>query len=250
MEAIGQPMSTTTLPVAFAQADLRSNAGWKTRLEAAERLARTGAIPANQLLGLYTESEASASGGIWERVDAVARLDAALTAGDKDAIATALTSAWSQMTEMELEVPFAGIFADRIGKANLQGAAGTLAFRVGLLSGDFEKAALARSPANTEEAFLIGVATGRTDGLTPDDQMGVAAKSAFVTGAPLREDYRRLIADERLGEGILKAIDDITEGARGDLRDVTGGLRFLREVGLEETARRAALELLLLERRG
>ncbi len=63
MEAIGQPMSTATLPVAFAQADLRSNAGWKTRLDAAERLTRTGAIPANQLLGLYTENESSASGG-------------------------------------------------------------------------------------------------------------------------------------------------------------------------------------------
>lgn len=250
MEAIGQPMSTATLPVAFAQADLRSNAGWKTRLEAAERLARTGAIPANQLLGLYTENEPSASGGIWARVAAMERLDAALTAGKPDAIETALTAAWPEMVGAELEVPFAAIFADRLAKAGLPGEAGTLAFRIGLLSESYEKVAQSHRTATGEDAFLVGVATGRTDGLTPDDQMGVAVKSAFVTGAPLREDYLRFIKDKRLGEGILNAIDDITEGARGDLRDVTGGLRFLREIGLEETARRAALELLLLERRG
>ena len=250
MEAIGQPMSTATLPVAFAQADLRSNAGWKTRLEAAERLTRTGAIGANRLLGLYTENEPSASGGIWARVDAVQRLDAALATGTPEAIAAALLRAWPEMVGAELEVPFAAIFADRLAKADLTGEAGTLAFRIGLLSESYEKVAQTRRATTGQDAFLVGVATGRTDGLSPDDQMGVAVKSAFVTGAPLREDYARLIADKRLGEGILKAIDDITEGPRGDLRDVTAGLRFLREVGLEATARRAALELLLLERRG
>jgi hypothetical protein len=250
MEAIGQPMPTSTLPVAFAQADLRSNAGWKTRLEAAERLTRTGAIPANQLLGLYTENEASASGGIWDRVDAIQTLDAAMTARKADRIAAALSAAWPQMTDAELEVPFAEMFADRLAEAKLQGAAGTLAFRIGLLSEGYEKVALSHRAETAEEAFLVGVATGKTDGLTPGDQMGVAVKSAFLADAPLREDYRPFMQDKRLGEGILKAIDDITEGARGDLRDVTGGLRFLREAGLEENARRAALELLLLERRG
>lgn len=250
MEAIGQPMSTATLPVAFAQADLRSNAGWKARLEAAERLARTGAIPANQLLGLYTESAPSASGGLWDRVAAVQDLDTALDAGRPAAVATALETAWPQMTEAELEVPFAAAFAGRLQQAGLTGSAATLAFRIGLLSDDYEKIARARKPATGEEAFLIGVASGATDGLTPEDQMGMAIKAAFLPRTVLRDDYATFLLQNRFGEGILKAIDDITEGARGDLRDVTGGLRFLREAGLESTARRAALELLLLERRG
>lgn len=250
MEAIGQPMSTATLPVAFAQADLRSNAGWKTRLDAAERLARTGAIQTNQLFGLYTESGPSASGGVWERVSAVQDLDAALTGGDPAKIATALSAAWFEMTAVELEVPFASFFADRLTKAGLTGPAGTIAFRAALLSDGYEKAARAHIPATGEEAFLAGIATGRLDGVTPGDQMGVAIKAAFLPATPLSEDYVALKSGDRLGEGMLKAIDDITEGARGDLRDVTGGLRFLREVGLETVARRAALELLLLERRG
>lgn len=250
MEAIGQPMSTSTLPVAFAQADLRSNAGWKTRLEAAERLARTGAIQANQLFGLYTENAPSASGGIWARVSAVQDLDAALNSGDPAKIATALSAAWFEMTAVELEVPFASFFADRLAKAGLTGPAGTIAFRAALLSDGYEKAARTHVPATGEEAFLAGIALGKPAGLTPGDQMGVAIKSAFQPDAALGEGYVRLKSDDRLGEGILKAIDDITEGARGDLRDVTGGLRFLREIGLETVARRAALELLLLERRG
>lgn len=250
MEAIGQPMSTSTLPVAFAQADLRSNAGWKTRLDAAERLARTGAIQANQLYGLYTENAPSASGGVWARVAAVQDLDAALTDGNAAKIATALSAAWFEMTAVELEVPFATIFADRLSKAGLTGPAGTIAFHVALLSDGYEKAARAHAPATGEEAFLVGIATGNPEGVTPGDQMGVAIKAAFVPEAALLDDYVQLQANDKLGEGILKAIDDITEGARGDLRDVTGGLLFLREVGLETVARRAALELLLLERRG
>ena len=60
-EAIGQAIPTTSLAVAFAQADLRANIGWKARIEAGERLARTGAVSDNQLVGLYTERRAAAS---------------------------------------------------------------------------------------------------------------------------------------------------------------------------------------------
>ncbi|AMY70029.1 hypothetical protein [Frigidibacter mobilis] len=91
MEAVGQPMPTTTLPLAFAQSDLRSNSGWKTRIEAGERLARTGAIGPNLLLGLYTERGPAASGGVWDRVAAVQALEAALAASDMDAVARALS---------------------------------------------------------------------------------------------------------------------------------------------------------------
>ncbi|MEM6895969.1 MAG: hypothetical protein AAF576_01225, partial [Pseudomonadota bacterium] len=45
-EAIGYPLSTASLPRVFAQADLRPEMGWKAQLEAAERLALTGAAPA------------------------------------------------------------------------------------------------------------------------------------------------------------------------------------------------------------
>ena len=49
---------------------------------------------------------------------------------------------------------------------------------------------------------------------------------------------------------IIVAIDNIGRGVQGDLRGVTEGLSLLRLVGLESVARRTALELMILERRG
>ena len=94
-EAIGSPLSTRGLPLAFAHADLRPQNGWKTRIEAAERLYRAGAISEDRLLSLYGEREPAASGGVWERVAAVQAWQAA-PEGDRskaaDAAAQALAS--------------------------------------------------------------------------------------------------------------------------------------------------------------
>ena len=250
MEAIGQPLQTSTLPLAFAQADLRSNAGWKTRLEAAERLARTGAIEPNLLLGLYTERQAAASGGVWERVRAIQALDAAIGARDRTATALALSTAWRQMTDVELEVPFAALYGRALSDLALDGEAGALAFRIGLLSDGFEAVARARKPADGDEAFLVGLAEGDATGTVPPDQMGAAIQAAFIAAPSPAPEFKALEDEHRTGEALLRAIDQITDGARGDLRAVTEGLVFLRHVGLETTARRAALELVLLERRG
>lgn len=250
MEAIGQPLQTTTLPVAFAQSDLRSNTGWKNRLEAGERLARHGAIEPNRLLGLYSERKAAASGGVWERVRAIQALDTALQDGDKGAAAQALPGIWKQMQTVELEVPFAALYGEALAGMNLSGEAGALAFRIGLLSDAYETVARAYHPNDPADRFLIGLATGRVVGLEAPDQMGVAIQKAFTPGTRPTADFDTLLAEKRLGEALLLAIDHVTEGARGDLRDVTEGLRLLRHVGLESAARRAAIELLLLERRG
>ncbi|MCW3780008.1 hypothetical protein [Defluviimonas salinarum] len=250
MEAIGQPLATTTLPVAFAQADLRSNAGWKTRLEAGERLARTGAIEPNRLLGLYTERKAAASGGVWERVDLIQALDTAISAHDAARIAKILPEAWEQMSAIELEVPFAALYGRALSGARLEGEAGMLAFRVGLLSEDSERIAATRAPTDDTEAFLIGLAIGRTADARPPDQMGAAVQAAFGPGKAPAAKYATLLDENRAGEALLAAVDDITEGARGELRDVTEGLVLLRHLGHERVARRAALELMLLERRG
>lgn len=250
MEAIGQAIPTATLPVAFAQADLRSNAGWKTRLEAGERLARTSAIEANRLLGLYTERKPAASGGIWERVSAVQKLDEAVQSGDTAATAAILPKVWSLMAEAELEVAFAALYGKTLAAMDLGGSADTLALRIGLMSGDFAAIAGTHRPRGAEEEFLIAIAGGQGTEAAPPDQMGAAVEAAFASEGPVSAEFATMLADRRIGEVILHAIDQITDGARGDLRDVTEGLRLLRHAGLETTARRAALELVLLERRG
>lgn len=70
-EAIGEPLSTRGLPLAFAHGDLRHHNGWKTRIEAGERLYRVGAISGQTMLDLYVERAPAASGGVWDRTRAV-----------------------------------------------------------------------------------------------------------------------------------------------------------------------------------
>lgn len=81
-EAVGQPLPTLPLPVAFAQSDLRLNSGFKARLEAAERLARTGALAPAALRAIYGEQRPAASGGVWERAGVMRTMEAALASGD------------------------------------------------------------------------------------------------------------------------------------------------------------------------
>jgi hypothetical protein len=249
LEAIGEPMPTATLPLAFAHSDLRPQAGWKARVEAGERLARAGAISANQLLGLYTEQEPAASGGVWDRVDAIRALDVAVSARDAQAVAATLPPAWDRMAEVELEVDLAAMYSDALSGIPLDGRAASIAFRLGLLSDDFEDAVVARAPSGAEEAFLAGIARGDMSGIEAAGQLATAIRNAFVPGASPGPVLESLLDGGRTGEALLRAIDDVTDGARGDLRDVTQGLALLRAAGLETTARRAALELMLLERK-
>lgn len=250
MEAIGEPLPTNTLPVAFAQADLRSNIGWKAQIEAAERLARTGAIPPNQLIGIYTAGKPSASGDPWDRVAAVQKFDAAMRAHDQAAITRTLLTAWEDITAVGLDVPFAALYAKPLAALHLTGKPAALAFRIGLLSPDAESIAGTRIAADPTEAFLIGLARGHVDGLTPPDAMGAAIVAGFAPGASAGDDLDALIAGHRLGEAILRAITRISDGAAGDLRGVTEGLAALRKAGLESAARQTALQLMLMSKAG
>lgn len=248
-DSIGESLPTTTLPVAFAHAELNDRAGWKAQIEAAERLARAGAVVPNVLLGIYTERLPAASGGVWDRVEAFQRFDTALTAGDPGAVARTLPEAWARMAEAELEVPFATLFAERLMRLPLTAEAGALAFRIALLSPAYERAAVAHQPDGLVDRFLVGLAKGQLQDLTPPDSMARAIAPAFLRPAPPPE-AETLRAEGRLGETILLAMERIGNGLHGDLRGVTEGLSILRDLGLEDAARRTALELLLLERRG
>ena len=248
-EAIGEPLSTATLPIAFAHAELRPQAGWKSQVEAAERLARAGAISPNLLLGLYTERKPAASGGVWDRVAAFQRFDTALGANERAAILQSLPDVWARMTEAELEVPFADLYGKRLSDLPLDGEAGRIAFTIGLLSPDFESFAAKRTPTTPQEAFLLGIAKGDVTDLTPPDTLSRAIAPAFIGHEPA-DDLLRLSEEGRVGEAILTAVEKIERGVQGDLDGVTDGLAMLRKLGLERAARRAALELLLLERRG
>ena len=247
--AIGEPLPTEGLPIAFSYAELSPRAGWKAQVEAAERLTRAGTIPPNVILGLYTEREPAASGGVWDRVRAFQDFEAALSAGDAGRVTATLPEVWARMQEAELEVPFATLFGKALQDIPLEGEPAAIAFRVGLLSPYAEMVAKRHKPAAPEDVFLAALAVGDAKGVLPPDSLGRAISTAFVAPAPSAE-AQALLDGKRKGEAIIVAIDNIGRGVQGDLRGVTEGLSLLRLVGLENVARRTALELMILERRG
>lgn len=251
-EAIGEPLPTATLPLAFAHADLSERAGWKAQVEAAERLARAGAISPNLLLGLFTQREPAASGGVWDRVDAFQRFDAALQAGDLTAVEQRLPLAYARMADAELEVPFAALFAEKLAQMALTGDSARIAYDLGLLSPDFARLSKSRhAPGDLRGAFLAGLAQGSVKGLMPPDSMARAIQPAFDGSEPvLSDDAKLLLNQSRIGEALLLAMARIEVGLHGELAKLAEGLALLRKLGLEDTARRTALELMLLERRG
>ena len=244
-EAIGERMNTRTLPLAFAHADLRNSVGWKSQIEAAERLARNNALSSNVLYAFYTSRRASASGGVWERVKAVQAFDSAIRSENAADIARTLPAAWQAAQDARVETAFATEYSMRLAATPLTGAAAEIGFRVALLSRSYETAAQSENPP---DAFLAAIARGEAPQNSGSDPVRRAIAAAFDAAEP-PELLTRMADEDRLGEALLRTIAMINVGMDGDTQALTDALAFLRAAGLEDVARRASFEALILERR-
>lgn len=251
-DAIGEALPTAQLPLPFAVVELSGDSGWRAQLQAAERLARAGAINGNQLLGAYTQQIRAASGGIWDRVEALQRFETALTTGDPTAVSASLEAVWPQMRSAGLLVPFSNLFAARLQGLPLGQRSRTLAGYAALLSDGYETAAATLSGSDDPRlAYLAAIATGNAP---PADAAGVAHASALRaawTDTPTAPaDLAAMPAQNRLGEALLITIRRFATGADGNTQALTESLETLRAFGLEDTARRAALQLAILDMEG
>ncbi|PTX54273.1 hypothetical protein C8N43_3086 [Litoreibacter ponti] len=246
-EAIGEPLNPASLPNAFSFTQLSDTVGWKARISAAERLARSGAISPARLLAIYSERKPAASGGVWDRAAAVQGLEAALAGADTAAIAARLRDAVRAMRRAGLEPALASLFGEALIGLQLPGAAGQDATRLMLLSPVYEQAAQSGLP---EEFDLHGaVATGDAQALGAalrDDQGATRAAiaAAFTTPGPADED-RALIEAGNLGLASLHAIKRLEDGADADPKALSDGLRTLLHLGFNDAARRLALFVLI-----
>lgn len=238
-EAIGAPLSTNLLPRAFSNSDLSGDNGWKIQLAAAERLAETGAIGENQLLGIYTLNPPAASGGIWERVKTLQDLDRSLEIGDPDEIADHLDAAWEAFAKSPLKQTFANLFAERLLAAPLTGADRIFAARIAMLSGFYEQAS---QNLAGQDVFLQSIARGAFDNAAPQTEIDRAIRDAFQSPR-IPSVIDTLVTQGKLGEVILNALLQFEKGAQGDPQDLHESLSTMRLVGLENTARRAAISV-------
>jgi len=247
-ESIGEPLRTASLPRAFAVADLRDLAGWKAQIEGAERLARTGALSPNRLLGIYTARLPAASGGVWDRVEALQRFETALDTRSANAVAKTLPAVWEAMQQARLEVPFADLFGDRLAAQLLLDAkAQETSFFIRLLSSGYEAAADA-APDTEMGRFLAALAHGTPQDAEPPNDMAAAIADGFADPAKPADNLQAMIDTGRLGQAILMTMTQFARGAQGNLSELSAALSTFRALGLEDTARRASLQLLLLQR--
>ncbi len=210
-EAIGQPLPTGPLPVAFAQSDLRLNNGWKARLEAAERLARAGAIAPARLRDIYAEQKPAASGGVWERAGAMRTLEAAIAAGDP---LTALPRAFEEFRMADMADVLAAMIAADLPQTVPDGS-------------DPDAAQAARWLRQWR-----GLPVDRAQPIPAELQAAPPAASAEAPDVPK-------------GQALLEAMADVDAGLDGDLARAARGLAALRALGLREDADLAAAQLAL-----
>ncbi|MBP0483042.1 hypothetical protein [Sagittula salina] len=245
-EALGEPLPTAPLPLPFAVLDLAGDNGWRAQIEAAERLARAGSFSPNRLLGLYTLRRPAASGGVWDRVAALQDFEAALERDKDDLIGRALQKVWPQMAHARLLTPFAELFADRLAGRKLDGRAAPMARRALFLSPDYEDLAQKGQDPSREAEFLAAIARGEP----PAEGAALPHADAVAQGfgeASVPTVLQAQLKEGRLGEVILRAMALFASGAAGNGQDLSDAIATLRAVGLEDTARRASLELMILD---
>lgn len=246
-EAIGEPLPTAPLPLPFAVLDLSGDNGWRDQIQASERLARAGSLTPNRLLGIYSLREPAASGGLWDRVEALQAFERALERGSPDTVGSTLRQVWPQMASAGLLVPFSTLYAERLAAVDgLDPAAARLVARAALLSPSYEDLLPQLPDGGTEFAFLTAIARGEAPAAVADLPHAEPVAEAFG-GAPMPAVLSQQLTQGRLGEVILRAMALFASGAAGNGGDLVDAIATLRGVGLEDTARRAALELMLLD---
>ncbi len=238
LEAVGEPLPTGPLPIAFAQTDLRHIVGWKAQIEAAERLARAGALAPNRLLGLYTARRPAASGGVWDRAAAIRALDIALTAGRAEAVAATLPAAEMVMAEAGLTAVLAEIFGPRLARLGLADGPGDRALRLALIA-DPAQALRAPTPATLAPttAFARALAAGEARPAAPD------ARAARLAAALDQPGARPVPA----GPALLDALETLANGPGADSDDAAAALAAIAAAGRADLARAAAVQLILAE---
>lgn len=248
-EAIGRPLPTSGLPLAFAHSDLHSFSGWKAQISAAERLVKHGALDPNRLWGLYTEQKPAASGGVWERAKSIQGLDASLLSFDPAYLGPSVLQAWEDMSAIELEVPFSRTYCARLIGRHLTGDAAHVRFVMCMLAGTTPDQLTRPASLGRVEELALAITTGDLANAKPVNAFERAIVAGFAANRiPTR--LQSLVQDGRKGEAALRSIDLLSGGATGDLDELTDALAFLRLSSFTETARRAVIELLFLERRG
>ncbi len=238
-EAIGDPFPAEYLPVKYSQSDLSGENGWRAQVIAAERLFSNGAIPENQILGIYTNNNPGGSGGMWERVKVISDLDSAIQ--NKQNIEKYFLAAWKVFKKTNQLTVFAKLFGLRIFEKNLSPKSKKIAADLLLLTNNF------RLTKNywKQSDIRFGLTTGDFTHVKVSSEIEKIILDVFTdVNIPFLVEQK--LNQGKLGEVILNALLQFETGIDGNLKDFSESLSTLNLIGLNTTARRAALTHLVL----
>ncbi|MDE0530985.1 MAG: hypothetical protein OXI01_05970 [Albidovulum sp.] len=244
LEAIGQPPASSILPLAYIYRHHSGIMGWKSKIEAGERLARSGAIPPGSLFSAYLERPPPASGGIWDRVNNVQALDLALLSANSDEVEQLVPTIFDSMRDVGLEVAFSRYFGPRIIPFGASGGNRPEAFYVALLSDEYVSASQQFTTATPRELFLQSIAAGTpswTHARTPLE----LAIAAALTGTGFDGELEDLLERKKLGEALLRSLYRFSHFRHSDPFDVGEALFALVQSGFRSEATRIALQMLV-----
>ena len=238
-EAIGEPIPAEYLPIQYSQSDLSGENGWRAQVIAAERLSSTGAIPGNQILGIYTNNSPGVSGGMWERVKAVSDLDEALET-EKN-VEQYFLKAWKIFKQTDQLTVFAKLFGLRVFEKNLSQKSKKIAADLLLLTNNFK---LTGSYWSSND-IRFGLITDDFSKVTALNETERTILKVFSDpSVPFLVEQK--LNQGKLGEVILNSLLQFETGIEGNLKDFSESLSTLNLIGLGTTARRAALTHLVI----
>ena len=238
-EAIGEPIPAEYLPIQFSQSDLSGENGWRAQVIAAERLSLTGAIPENQILGIYTNHSPGASGGMWDRIKVINDLDVALD--DKENLEESFQDAWKVFKQTNQLTVFAKLFGLRVFEENLSPKSKKIAANLLLLTNNFKITEGYWDPSD----IRFGLTAGDFSNVKVSDETEKIILQIFTEPSmPFLVEQK--LNQGKLGEVILNALLQFELGIEGNLKDFSESFSTLNLIGLETTARRAALTHLVL----
>ncbi len=254
-EAVALPRGAGTVPNAFLHLDLPEHAPIRSRMLAAERLVRSGAIPEAPLFAAYRAGRPAASGGVWDRAAAVQRLDTALATGKVAAVAAELEVADRLFSANGLRDAFAHAYRQALKALPRDGFPDEdigLVHTLLLLAADPGAAQRwQRTSPTPSERLLQALAEG--SGPLPGTTTFGEVERAVITGLtaidPPTVEAEQLASlfGSRFGEALIGALGLLDTGLSTDPGDLEAALYALRQGGLERQARRVALEMLLLQ---
>lgn len=256
-EASVLPRPAGLLPLPYLYRDTALRAALRQRIEATERLVKSGALPASLLFSAYRTGQSASSGGVWGRHHAVQALDNALETGQPQKIAQAIKTANQALGDIGLLTALAEEYGERLATLPYDPAYGDvvditvdLVHLANLTTPDWERHD-SSAPRRDLAQKLVQHSPLQTDDKTEALSQAICdALSGNVPETAARQRLQDMLALGNTAEAVLGALALLANGAAGDPGSIGTGLYILTQAGQEAAARRIAVQILLLPTEG